>query len=46
MKVWPSTLGGRIIRKISHEKIKIINHGLGFSWGMSLRVVGGHQSLA
>lgn len=41
-----STLFGSIVKKISHENAKIMNHGSGFSWGMSLEVVRGHQSLA
>ena len=45
-KMWLNTLGGITIRKISHEKIRIANQGAGFSWGISLEVVGGHQSLA
>lgn len=45
-KVWAITLGGRTIKKISQEKIRIANQGAGLSWGMSLRVVESHQSLA
>lgn len=44
--VWLRTLGGRRVRKTSHEKTRIANQGAGFSWGMSLEVVGGHRSLA
>ena len=45
-KVWAVTFGGITIRKTSHENTKMANQGAGFSRGMSLRVVGGHQSLA
>lgn len=34
------------MRKINHENTRIANHGAGFNCGMSLEVVGGHQSLA
>lgn len=44
--VWAITLGGITVRRTNQEKTKIANQGAGFSWGMSLRVVGGHQSLA
>lgn len=40
------TLGGIMVRRTSQEKTRIANQGAGFNWGMSLRVVGGHQSLA
>ena len=40
------TLGGITVKKTSHEKARMANQGAGFSWGMSLEVVGGHQSLA
>lgn len=46
VKVWPRTFGGITVRKTSHENTKIANQGAGLSWGMSLGVVGGHQSLA
>lgn len=46
VKEWFKILLGIIVRKISHENIRIANHGAGFSCGMSLGVVGGHQSLA
>lgn len=45
-KVCASTLGGMIVRKISQEKIRMANQGAGLSCGISLRVGGGHQSLA
>lgn len=45
-KVCARTLGGRTVRKISHEKTRMANQGAGLSWGMSLGVVGDHQSLA
>lgn len=45
-KVWARTLGGKIVKKINQEKIRIANQGAGLSWGMSLRVVGRHQFLA
>jgi len=41
-KVCAITFGGRIVRKIVHVNMKIINQGAGFNWGISLRVVGGH----
>ena len=41
-----SSLGGMTVKKISQEKMRIANHGEGFSWGISLGVVGSHQSLA
>lgn len=44
--VWAITLGGIMVKRTSQEKIKIANQGAGLSWGMSLRVVGSHQSLA
>lgn len=44
--VWAITFGGIMVSKTSQEKTRIANQGAGFSWGMSLRVVGGHQSLA
>ena len=45
-KVWFRTFGGRMVRSTSHEKTRMANHGAGLSWGMSLRVVGRHHSLA
>lgn len=45
-KVWAVTLAGIMARKTIHEKTKIANQGAGLSWGMSLGVVGSHQSLA
>lgn len=45
-KVWPRTFGGITVKKTSHENTKMANQGAGLSWGMSLRVIGGHQSLA
>ena len=45
-KVWAITLGGRMVRKTSQEKTRMANQGAGLSWGMQLRVVGSHQSLA
>lgn len=44
--MWAITLGGITVKRINQEKIKIANQGAGLSWGMPLRVVGGHQSLA
>ena len=44
--MWLKTLGGMVIRKTNHEKTRMANQGAGFNWGMSLGVVGGHQSLA
>lgn len=41
-----NTLLGITVRKINHENTRIANQGAGFSCGMSLEVVGGHQSLA
>lgn len=46
VKVCLRTLGGITVRKISQENTRMANHGAGFNWGMSLRVVGSHQSLA
>lgn len=43
---WLITLFGKIEIKIIHENNRIKNHGLGFNWGISLRVVGNHQNLA
>lgn len=43
---WAVILGGRTTRKTNHESSKTISQGEGFSWGMSLRVVGRHLSLA
>ena len=44
--MWLKTLGGIVTRKTSQEKTRIANQGPGFNWGMSLEVVGDHQSLA
>lgn len=46
VKVWFSTLLGITVRKISHEKMRIANHGAGFNCGISPGVVGRHQFLA
>lgn len=46
VKVWFKILGGITVRKISHENTRMASHGAGFNCGMSLEVVGGHQSLA
>ena len=40
------TFGGITVRKISQERIRMVNQGAGSRWGISLRVVGGHHSLA
>lgn len=45
-KVWDITLGGIIVKKTNQEKIRMASQGEGLSWGMSLGVVGRHQSLA
>lgn len=34
------------MRKTIHENTRIANQGLGFNWGISLEVVGRHQTLA
>lgn len=44
--VWARIFGGITVRNTNQEKIKMANHGDGLSCGMSLGVVGGHQSLA
>lgn len=46
VKVWPRTLGGITVRNTSQENTRMANQGAGFNWGMSLEVVGSHQSLA
>lgn len=40
------TFIGITVIKTNHEKTRMANQGAGLSWGMSLRVVGSHQSLA
>lgn len=45
-KVWAITLGVIMIKKTDQEKSRIASQGPGLSWGMSLGVVGSHQSLA
>lgn len=45
-KVCAMTFGGRMIRKTDQVNSIMANQGAGLSWGMSLRVVGGHRSLA
>ena len=35
-----------MIKKINQEKTRMASQGAGLSWGMSLGVVGSHQSLA
>lgn len=45
-KVCAMTFGGRMVRKMSQENIMMANQGAGLSWGMSLRVLGGHRFLA
>lgn len=40
------TFVGRIAKNTAHENTRIVNQGAGFNCGMSLRVVGDHQSLA
>lgn len=45
-KIWAKTLGGITIKKTSQEKTKMANQGEGLSCGISLGVVGSHQSLA
>lgn len=37
---------GTITKKTSQVKTRMANQGAGLSWGMSLGVVGSHQSLA
>lgn len=46
VKVCFRTLEGMIVRKTNQAKTRMANQGAGFSWGMSLGVVGRHQSLA
>ena len=45
-KVCAMVLGITNVRKTIQENARIKNQGEGFNWGMPLRVVGGHQSLA
>lgn len=45
-KMWAMIFGGIIVRKTNQEKIKMASQGAGLSWGISLRVVGSHHSLA
>ena len=40
------TFLGKRVRKTTQAKSRVGNQGVGRSWGMSLRVVGSHQSLA
>lgn len=46
MNIWFKILFGITVRKINHENIRIANQGVGFNCGISLEVVGSHQSLA
>lgn len=45
-EIWLKILVGIIVKKISQENTKIANQGPGFNCGISLEVVGNHQSLA
>lgn len=40
------SLGWITSENVSHDKVRMRNHGFGLSWGMSLRRGGGPLSLA
>lgn len=44
--MWAITFLGKKVKNTAQAKSSVPNQGSGRSWGMSLKVVGSHQSLA